>query len=395
MHMQSTSLARQYQAKVYPRIASELSGEYIDTDAWQKNQEQRQHLKTQSHFLASQLESEGIKAYIDQDLIIFGLHSKQYEVMPAFRNINFLPIVARKNRGSTLKLLEYYLDRNPNTRNSTLTSGTRCNSKQLKGRVQSMARKVSRCNDQIWMKALGAKFVFRTTEFGEVFADGDDLSYHPHMHLMMVLDRFIPKQDWSYLLSKIQNFFGTYWQDCGRVRNPREMVKYCVKPSDLSELSSKHLSKLFHATQGLRLVECLGDLRAKKRELKESRKKLVRRKGVLKSVPNWAGGASAHKVPAYMRGKCVGDEVSPYVVAWCAPSRIFTPVTEPIFIVHGLNGDDPSKVFAWHDVRQMEHSIKVHTKMITVPKEHERNTRQTKRKYENREKVPIEDTIPF
>mgnify|MGYP001259733594 CR=1 FL=1 len=90
--MQSTHLAKHYQAKVYPRIASELSGEYIDTDAWQKNLEQRQHLKTQSHFLASQLESEGIKAYIDQDLIIFGLHSKQYEVMPAFRNINFLPI---------------------------------------------------------------------------------------------------------------------------------------------------------------------------------------------------------------------------------------------------------------------------------------------------------------
>ena len=40
-------------------------------------------------------------------------------------------------------------------------------------------------NDTDFMKSLGAQFVFRATEFGELAADGEnDLSLHPHMHAL-------------------------------------------------------------------------------------------------------------------------------------------------------------------------------------------------------------------
>ena len=385
--MQNSSNFTEFQAHSYASTASSLSGDMIDPDQWQKGQERRQALLEQSHYIAEQLEAEGIKAYIEQDLTIFGLHSKGIRKMENFRNIQFLPIMAKKNRSSILKTLEWYLNKNPNARACTLTSGVRCGLKELPERCRWMHRKVSKCNSMRWMKELGARFIFRTTELGEICPIGDDVSVHPHCHLILVLDSYIARAKWSDLLSKLHDFFGTHFEDCGRLRNVREMVKYCVKPSDLQELTSKQIATLYHAQSGLRLVECLQDLRAEKRQIKESRKKLVRRKGVLKLIPNWVGGMPVEKVPLYMQGRCAEDPVSAQLVAWCAPARVFTPVTEPIFIVHGLRGSDPSRVFEWESVKQMANAIRVHTKTLTVLDKAKNLIEKKERKNENTEKI--------
>ena len=98
------------------------------------------------------------------------------------------------------------------------------------------------------------------------------------------------------------------------------------------------------------------------------------------------------KVPLYMQGRCAEDPVSAQLVAWCAPARVFTPVTEPIFIVHGLRGSDPSRVFEWESVKQMSNAIRVHTKTLTVLDQIGEKITLKEKKYENKQevqKIPI------
>ena len=93
-----------FQATYYPRLASELSGEVGDIDKWEKGQAYHKRLTEQSHDIADKLESQGIEAYDhNQDLVLVGLHSRQHKVVPNFRNINFIPSVARKNRNRQSK----------------------------------------------------------------------------------------------------------------------------------------------------------------------------------------------------------------------------------------------------------------------------------------------------
>jgi hypothetical protein len=137
-----------------------------------------------------------------------------------------------------------------------------------------------------------------------------------------------------------------------------------------------------------------------KREIKEARKKLVRRKGVVKLVPNWVGGPSHEEIPpaeVLERNLKVQDldatsQVAPHptIVSWCAPARVFTPVTEPIFLVHGLGKASvhPDRVFEWDEVKRMEDSISVHTKTLTVLDQIDKKIRRKKNIYEDQEKVP-------
>ena len=83
-------------------------------------------------------------------------------------------------------------------------------------------------------------------------------------------------------------------------------------------------------------------------------------------VPNWNQAQSDGK--SAPDPELTGEPRSPKLVAWCVPARVFTPVTEPVFIVHGLktNQVDPRLVFQWPEVRRTEDFIKVHTKMLTV-----------------------------
>ena len=350
-------------------MAAELSGDVGDIEQWEKGQSLHNKLIEQSHGIAEKLESQNIQAYNhEQDLVLIGLHSKQFKVVENFRNINFIPSVARKNRNRQSKELTYFLQENPNCRMWTISTGKRCGSSDLLHRVKKLHRQVSKINATPFMLQAGASFVFRATEFGEVAPDGGDLSFHPHCHALLHLDRFIPKAEWSKLLSKIQAYFGAYSQDNGRIRNPRELVKYCVKPSDLEHLSAEHVALLYHSSKGLRLCEPLRKFRKLRGHIRNEKLKVIQRKGIMKLVPSWN---QAQTVEESIFRPLPQEEAtaSPSVLAWCVPARVFTPITEPIMLVHGLAHRDPSSVFAWPEVQAMQRSINVHTKMLTVQRQ--------------------------
>ena len=91
-----------------------------------------------------------------------------YKKIDQFRNIAFIPVVAQKQRATKIKALQYFLQSHPNARMWTITTGTRCNEHDVVDRSRALHRKVSKINDSAFMKNAGARFVFRSTEFGEV-----------------------------------------------------------------------------------------------------------------------------------------------------------------------------------------------------------------------------------
>jgi hypothetical protein len=92
-----------------------------------------------------------------------------------------------------------------------------------------------------------------------------------------------------------------------------------------------------------------------------------------------------------------GLQLTPKIVAWCSPASVFTPVKEPIFLVHGLtksgwSKDASGKIFEWEEVRRMEDLIKVHTKTLTVQEKENKIQEIENKYYENKQKIPIGTT---
>ena len=62
-------------------------------------------------------------------------------------------------------------------------------------------------------------------------------------------------------------------------------------------------------------------------------------------------------------------DADPQVVARIEPAPVFSPITEPLLLVHGLDGRDPLKwIIETEPVQQLIESIKVHTKSLIVRK---------------------------
>ena len=411
-----------FQEKQYLDVCKGEVGRCTDPDKWEDNAAKRKHLADQTKKIATKLEegyqiyglgwqhTENVPAYDNTDLTLFGLTSGQSKKLESYRNIIFLPSVAQKNRGDHTKQLQLFLKHNQNCRMWTFTAGPRCNLDKLHENVKWMHRRLSKLNDQPFMKKYGCKFVFRSTEFGELAENGnEDISLHPHMHSLMKLDHYLRPEDWSKLLARIQAFWGVYCKDCGKIMNSRELVKYCVKPSDLDGLNNVQLIKLYHATKGLRLWETLRDFRKMRRTIREDKQKVVMRKGVPRLVPNWNGGSSAKKssdvLPRWMNQRTTeivesekilgsGPRPTPRIVAWCSPAPVFTLVVEPLFMVHGLDGRDPGEMFSNETVCKMAKAISVHTKTLTVPKTFKNNNEENNI-YESKSKIPPKNSVPI
>lgn len=400
-----------FQEKQYVDLVSPLVNQPYDIDTWEEQGKQKRHLEKQTKLVAEKLYSGyrhhglgwsrivSVNPYRSTDLYLLGLFSKGVQKLDNFRNISFLPIKARQTRNKLTKELSLFVHRNPYLR-TWLFTDKRTTLVHLRSVIKKMHRNLSKLNGKKWMKKFGARFVFRTTELGEIYPVGEsDVSVHPHMHALMTLDRKLSKEDFILLNKKIQSFWGAYSRDSGKIRNPREMVKYCVKPNDLDALNSQQIVKLYYAQNGLHLVQSLQDLRLDRKAIRENNQKVIVRKGVPKVVPSWNRSGTKRK-PDRFEEYCdmledtrkadalrESGRATPRIVAWCTPSPLFTHISEPVFMVHGLKGRDPIEMFEREEVTRVESAIMVHTNTLTVsPKTKKLNPKDPK--YESEPKIP-------
>ena len=339
----------------YWRHCEVLSGVEVAEVKWTESRQRSLELAENTQEIARRLEAGGVKTRRENggDLTVVGVFTGQSEQPEAWRHINFLPTVAAMNRSQLVKKLAFFVD-NPETsrtrarahnararharareaRYFVLTNGRRCRVEELRGRLQALHRAVSRIAAHPDVKAHGVTFQLRVSELTVERDDDGNATYHPHANVIVTSSKRV---DWSAFRSLMWRLVPGHWNDCGRLLDANEAVKYFVKPAEILALNPQELAQLFEATFGLRMATPMNDFKEFGRWLALERLKLSkiisRESG---DVENWKWcfvkrQSSAEKLPAR-------TQAADTVLAVMSPQPRFTSRFEPCVLVRNFSG---------------------------------------------------------
>ncbi|HYC70025.1 MAG TPA: hypothetical protein VEB66_02395 [Opitutaceae bacterium] len=278
--------ARRLQAAeaAYRAVVSDECGIVVDPKLLAKKRRERAVLRAQSHAIARKLELAGVHAYRSDEWLLsaYGVHSGEWEDIPSFRRIVFIPYVAAQIREPFVRELEYWLQCHLNDRFWTLTGGERVPLKKLRPAIRRLMRRSSKLNNQDFMKVAGVRIVFRSLELGTVekrrkgmdllddqgrlagVIERDEhgqLWFHPHLHCVVHLEKGrLEKAEWSAFLERVHAYWQDWMDDSGVIRNVREAVKYVTKPSEIQHLTPQETAALYEQLRRAKLIHPMGAL---------------------------------------------------------------------------------------------------------------------------------------
>lgn len=259
-----------------------------------------------------------------------------------FRHSLFIPSVAKRDRASQQKRLEAFLQAHPKgkyARYMVITNGVRIPwmVPDLREQVQAFHRSIG-----IWRRAVFERFLVdvlsRTSEMTlrdlpvHVGKDG----VHLHANILYVAPKMTGEQ-WSKFLSFTHQYFGARVQDCGRIRDLAEVVKYVTKPSvspaerakfpglvGMCDLSPERLAWLHAGTSGLHIFQPYGSFRRWCSDLTAQKQKLYRMR---------SGRFVRVDMPPGQRPDGSGGSRENIIVGRTLPQPRFSAVYEPVSVV--------------------------------------------------------------
>ncbi|RRJ96748.1 hypothetical protein Ga0100231_023490 [Opitutaceae bacterium TAV4] len=390
--LRSHELVKQAQLRLDDLLEGE-TGVLISPEVYAKRTMEREKLLNQACIIINGLRRAGIEGMRDDAWKMWrvGIHSREWEELPSFRRIMLNPYMAAMARASKLAAVEYFLAFHEPWRYRmwTFTSGDRCKVDQLKERCRWMFRRISKLNAKLKKRFPGVEIVFRATEFGTLETEGKrgsggdiqrrgrHIFYHPHCHCIVYVSRpFMSEGVWGLLIDYIHSFWKRngeriHWDAGKLIGSARELVKYVSKPGDmcwLAEHRPNELGALYHALEGMRLLEPLGELRRQICARKKAGLTLARRTTDDGSI--WLNVLDTNRSPMTRRRidetdtafdqyrKDVGafrfidrlagaaGEAVQEVVKLCMPTARASRVKEPTVLVMGnMAKPDLAKVF--------------------------------------------------
>lgn len=242
----------------------------------------KKRLNRQTKKLAQILEDNGIEAkrqrgevyrvgaYVlnDENLVI--------DEIDDYRNICFLPTVAKRNRADFLKSLRFFLRRKTFARYLVLTNGQRCEVKDLRENAVKFKRKISKFHHLV-RKKYNIVFACSVLEF----PINEQKTCHLHANIIYYPLKTLSTQQWQAFLADLRSYFGTWGRDNGRLKNVDEVVKYPFKPNDIKSLNSDEILELYRQTLKFRVAEAFGEFKEFRQSLEEKKLKLFAKDGKL------------------------------------------------------------------------------------------------------------------
>lgn len=215
-------------------------------------------LLQQTNHLADLLEAQGIRAREERTgIIVFGEVTGKLEEHRDFRPIRFLPLVAQRERQGMLNALMYFqanAEGGRYMRYAVVTAGERIPAhRPLRIAIRKLGRDISRWASEA-MQRFDIDVVYRGTEF-TVDHHG---TYHPHSNVLYIPRRKLQPHEWSQFLAWTRQRLGAHWQDCGKLIEPREALKYPFKPTDLDGRPGAEIAWLFNELFRMKLAQPLG-----------------------------------------------------------------------------------------------------------------------------------------
>lgn len=213
-------------------------------------------------------------------------------------------------------------------RYAVVTAGERIPARgPLRIAIRKLGRDISR-----WASEATQRFdidvVYRGTEF-TVDRRG---TYHPHSNVLYIPRRKLPPDEWSEFLAWTRQRLGAHWQDCGKLSEPREALKYPFKPTDLDGRPGAEIAWLFNELFRMKLAQPLGAFKRFWKDLDESKEKIGRLFG------SGSNQASLQRIKKQARGPVEKSSISSEpkenkLICRTTPQPRFSPFMEPLSII--------------------------------------------------------------
>jgi hypothetical protein len=137
----------------------------------------------------------------------------------------------------------------------------------------------------------------------------------------------------------VRKWWKHHFADSKQIHQAREACKYVVKPGDLDKLTAPELAQLHHQLFRLHMVQCLGNLKEQKKQLEETRTRLVMLHEGLESrwkiVPDWNGERGKRDEES---GTIHDSPPDDWIVCTLQPSFALSGRAEPLAVVLNYNG---------------------------------------------------------
>lgn len=197
-----------------------------------------------------------------------------------FRKCRFLPVVAKADRASWIREVEYFLRHDPKgsfARYGVITCGPReefgdgfvDRSKKAIARTESNIRRwINESRDQY-----GIDVILKTLE-----AATNQQSSHNHFNAVYIPRRKLKKGEFGQWLAFSRRRLASHWKDCGRIRDIREVIKYACKitgQDSLETLDDAAFGSMFDLLHGKTTIQAHGSFAEFRKRLETEKKKVV------------------------------------------------------------------------------------------------------------------------
>ncbi|MBB4067423.1 hypothetical protein [Gellertiella hungarica] len=340
----SQEASLQTSAIVHADACNQNIGWQLEPRQWLAAKLRRAELDDQTERLATLLEAAGVDVRLQSDVVAISAVTGIVTDVGAWRPIRFLPAVAARDRRPILNALRYWIDQEADRpeyiRYAVVTSGDLVPAfGDLRTALKDLSRKISK-----WAKAArddyGVEVHFRGSEFTRRTAaergldarfPPDVVLYHVHGNVLFQPLSKMPEQgpkSWASFLAWSHEVFGAHWKDCGRIEDPREIVKYVVKPAELLEgekpLQPDEARWLHESLFRLNLAQPLGPFREFYGSMRQDRVKVVR-------VRNAQGSGGSLRLVEKSRRLVHSREEKEATEPGGCPVNLFIGVTMPMW----------------------------------------------------------------
>jgi hypothetical protein len=233
------------------------------------------HIKQQSRQVAHKLSESDYDPYLksDRKVSLIGLLSGAVLPISTYRNINFIPEVAQRNRQPLVAEFQLFLKENPKYRRYSrylvVSSGRHFSMEDFPDRLQAFNESIRRFLGKCERRDIECLFV------GIEFTLNEAKMVNLHANVITSPNRAFGPTGWATWLNTIRAHFGvSQVEDAGRLKDGKEVIKYVCKYADIAALSgqeTKFLAEVFHKRQ---LIRPLGAFLRWRRSLKDAGQKV-------------------------------------------------------------------------------------------------------------------------
>lgn len=323
----------------FNEIAALTTGTHIED--YEEYRRQVSDIENASEAMARRLMCVGVDVYAapnDGDIFAVGDVTGAVErVSAGYKNKSFIPVIAKKMRASWIKELNFFLNNDPQghlARYGVITSGTRIPFSpyfvdEAGSRISKMRGNVRRWIGEA-RDRYGIDVILRTLENAL-----SSESAHPHINVIYIPRERLGAEKWSRFLAWSRSRLGAHWQDCGRLRDVREVVKYCCKlqgQDSIESLSDTNLKLLYELMDKRSTIEAGGSFAEFRKEVVGKDKRVVQARNRLhlmrkqKREANQSTDSREERRPA--ENIILGRQL---------PRPFASSLKEPVSLVKGLN----------------------------------------------------------